>query len=236
HTQFRVEKVKVSPDHKLLAYSVDLTGFETYDVFIKDLTTNTITKAVEGCDGTIEWGWDAETLFYVTPDATSRRHKVWSHLVGAPKSADTSNIPTTRKRQQTPKNDRGRVTGSRGREDAPLVAPLRTRSDLPDDDSHLLLTSGNRHVVGFTPPPQPEEHQLSQHGASVPLPADNDPSDVRDDTDMGSDGGYGRTAPQVWNAPALPQPPTFSGSTKAERGNFMREYQKYLGQINALQL
>ncbi|KAF0735694.1 hypothetical protein AaE_009062, partial [Aphanomyces astaci] len=61
------------------------------------------------------------------------------------------------------------------------------------------------------------------------------PSDVRDDTDMGSHGGYGRTAPQVWNAPALPQPPTFSGSTKAERRAFMREYQKYLGQIKALQ-
>ncbi|RQM21454.1 hypothetical protein B5M09_014044 [Aphanomyces astaci] len=48
---------------------------------------------------------------------------------------------------------------------------------------------------------------------------------------MGSDGGYGPTVPQVWNAPALPQPSTFS----AERRAFMRKYQKYLGQINALQ-
>ncbi|RHY85146.1 hypothetical protein DYB31_016816, partial [Aphanomyces astaci] len=64
---------------------------------------------------------------------------------------------------------------------------------------------------------------------------DNDPSDVRDDTDIGSDNGYGRTAPQGWNALALPQPPTFWGSTKVERRTFMREYQKYLGQINALQ-
>ncbi|RHY22170.1 hypothetical protein DYB25_013558 [Aphanomyces astaci] len=71
HTQFNVYKVEVSPDHKLLAYSVDLSGFEAYDVFIK-------------------WGRDAETLFYVTPDATRRRHKVWSHLVGAPQSADTT--------------------------------------------------------------------------------------------------------------------------------------------------
>ncbi|RHY59519.1 hypothetical protein DYB34_007801, partial [Aphanomyces astaci] len=61
------------------------------------------------------------------------------------------------------------------------------------------------------------------------------PSDVRDDTEMGSDGGYGRTAPQVWNAPALRQPPTFSDSTKAERRVLMREYHKYLGQVNALQ-
>ncbi|ETV65168.1 hypothetical protein H257_18032 [Aphanomyces astaci] len=72
-------------------------------------------------------------------------------------------MPPTTKRQRTPKNDRGRVTGSRTSENALLGAPLRTRSDLPDDDSHLLLsTSGNRHVVGFTPLPQPEEHQQAQ--------------------------------------------------------------------------
>ncbi|CAK4786747.1 unnamed protein product, partial [Aphanomyces euteiches] len=29
----------------------------------------------------------------------------------------------------------------------------------------------------------------------------------------------------VLNAPALPQPPSFKGSTKAERRTFMREYQ-----------
>ncbi|RHZ42738.1 hypothetical protein DYB26_009178 [Aphanomyces astaci] len=48
------------------------------------------------------------------------------------------------------------------REDGSLGAPWRTRSDLPDD-IHLLLTSGNRHVVVFTLLTQPEEHQLSQH-------------------------------------------------------------------------
>ncbi|ETV79835.1 hypothetical protein H257_07051 [Aphanomyces astaci] len=111
------------------------------------------------------------------------------------------NIPPTRKRQRTPKNEHGRDTRR----------TVETRSDLPDDDSHLLSTSGNRHVVD---------------GASVPLPADYDPSDVRDDMDMGSVGGYGHTAPQVWNSPAIPQPPTFSISTKAERRAFMREYQK----------
>ncbi|KAF0687533.1 Aste57867_20724 [Aphanomyces stellatus] len=49
---------------------------------------------------------------------------------------------------------------------------------------------------------------------------------------MGEDDGYIR---QVWNAPAIPQAPSFKGSTKAERRAFMREYQKYLTQINALQ-
>ncbi|RHZ02072.1 hypothetical protein DYB35_011135, partial [Aphanomyces astaci] len=43
---------------------------------------------------------------------------------------------------------------------------------------------------------------------------------------------YGATSLERAGAP---QPPTFSGSTKAERLAFMRDYQKYLGQINALQ-
>ncbi|RHY40071.1 hypothetical protein DYB30_012275, partial [Aphanomyces astaci] len=90
HVHCGVLSVEVSPDHKLLAYSVDLMAYETYDIYIKDLTTNTISKAVEGCNGTIVWGRDAETLFYVTQDAAHRSHKVWSHLLGAPQSDDTT--------------------------------------------------------------------------------------------------------------------------------------------------
>ncbi|RHY87883.1 hypothetical protein DYB37_010894 [Aphanomyces astaci] len=40
---------------------------------------------------------------------------------------------------------------------------------------------------------------------------------------------------KVWNAPAIPQPTKFSGSTKAERRAFMVENQKILGQFNAMQ-
>ncbi|KAG9413694.1 hypothetical protein AC1031_012921 [Aphanomyces cochlioides] len=84
--------------------------------------------------------------------------------------------------------------------------------------------------------------------SAVPLPPDDEATgeaeghvetdgpkeQVHADTDMGSDGGYGRGF-QVLNAPAIPQPPTFSGSTKTERREFMRAYEKYVGQINALQ-
>ncbi|KAH9150968.1 hypothetical protein AeRB84_006310 [Aphanomyces euteiches] len=42
---------------------------------------------------------------------------------------------------------------------------------------------------------------------------------------------------EIWvlNAPAIPQPPSFKGSTKTKRWNIMREYQKYANQIEALQ-
>ncbi|KAF0714706.1 hypothetical protein AaE_011509, partial [Aphanomyces astaci] len=116
-----------------------------------------------------------------------------------------ANIPPTRKRQRTPKNDRGRVTGS-----PPAVdewQPPRGGFYTP------ATTRGIPAVAEFVSAAAPPTTEAD--GASVPLPADNDPSDARDDTDMSSDGGYGRTAPQVWNVPATPQPPTFSGSKDA---------------------
>ncbi|CAK4622074.1 unnamed protein product [Aphanomyces euteiches] len=62
----------------------------------------------------------------------------------------------------------------------------------------------------------------------VPASREAHETPLPEDTDMGSDAGYGRA--QVWHAPAIPHPPTFKGSTKAERGQFMREYQRYLSQ------
>ncbi|KAF0760327.1 hypothetical protein AaE_003584 [Aphanomyces astaci] len=40
----------------------------------------------------------------------------------------------------------------------------------------------------------------------------------------------------VYNAPALPDPPSFNGSSQSERRTFIRQYKKYLDQVNALQL
>ncbi|RHY31252.1 hypothetical protein DYB25_012155, partial [Aphanomyces astaci] len=86
-----VGSVEVSPDHKLVAYSVDFQSYETYDIYVKDLTTNGVTKAVTGCDGGFEWGHDASTLFYVTQDDAHRSHKVWSHALSdtSSQSSDT---------------------------------------------------------------------------------------------------------------------------------------------------
>ncbi|KAF0699579.1 Aste57867_9867 [Aphanomyces stellatus] len=67
------------------------------------------------------------------------------------------------------------------------------------------------------------------HAAAQAAPQDDTPID---DASMGEDDCFIR---QVWNAPAIPQAPIFKSSTKAERRAFMREYQKYLSQINALQ-
>ncbi|RHY25898.1 hypothetical protein DYB32_008020 [Aphanomyces invadans] len=54
-------------------------------------------------------------------------------------------------------------------------------------------------------------------------------ADLRDDESMGV---YDH---MIYNAPAIPQAPKFKGSTKAERRQFMREYNQYLEQVAALQ-
>ncbi|KAF0717183.1 hypothetical protein AaE_010912, partial [Aphanomyces astaci] len=67
--------------------------------------------------------------------------------------------------------------------------------------------------------------------ACVPLPSEQPAvAQAAEDVDMGFD-----DAVKVLNAPALPHPPTFKGSTKSECRAFIREYQRYTSQIMALQ-
>ena len=35
----QVSSVEISPDHSLLAYGLDTSGYETYTIFVKDLRT-----------------------------------------------------------------------------------------------------------------------------------------------------------------------------------------------------
>ncbi|KAF0713980.1 hypothetical protein As57867_004105, partial [Aphanomyces stellatus] len=83
-----LDEVDPSPDHNILGYSVDFTAYETYDIYFKDLSTNTVTKVIEKCNGSFEWGLDSTTIFYVTQDAAHRSYKVWSHRVGTPQAKD----------------------------------------------------------------------------------------------------------------------------------------------------
>ncbi|MGR3992327.1 S9 family peptidase [Pseudomonas sp. 1121_17] len=63
----------VSPDHQLLAYSLDTNGEETYTLYVKDLATGAITTLpFEDCDGSMIWANDSRTLFFAELDDTHR--------------------------------------------------------------------------------------------------------------------------------------------------------------------
>ena len=80
---------KVSPDHKLLAYSLDTTGAERLTLFVKDLANGRLLPdQIEDTAYSVVWANDNQTLFYTKNDATWRSYKLFRHTLGAPVAAD----------------------------------------------------------------------------------------------------------------------------------------------------
>ena len=89
HAYFRVGAVQVSPDHRLLAYSVDTTGAETYTLFVRDLETGALlSERVENTSYGLEWGNDNRTLFYTVLDETKRPYRLMRHTLGTDPASD----------------------------------------------------------------------------------------------------------------------------------------------------
>ncbi|MEQ1883807.1 MAG: S9 family peptidase [Bryobacteraceae bacterium] len=81
---FRVGSFAVSPNHKLLAYSVDFTGDETYTIRVKNLETGELLPdEIPNTYYTLEWANDNATFFYTVLDAALRPYQVWRHHLGA---------------------------------------------------------------------------------------------------------------------------------------------------------
>jgi oligopeptidase B len=79
----------VSPDHRLLAYSVDTSGAERFTVMIKDLQSGQVLPdRIEGAGFGATWAADNRTLFYVKTDSAQRADRVLRHALGTPASAD----------------------------------------------------------------------------------------------------------------------------------------------------
>ena len=84
-----IHETKVSPDHSLLAYSVDITGNEIYIIYIKDLSNGKLKKdEILNSDGNIIWANDNKTIFYSTLDEINRPFKVYRHLLGTESDKD----------------------------------------------------------------------------------------------------------------------------------------------------
>ncbi len=78
-----VGEIALSPDHTMLAYSVDVAGDELYTVHVRDLETGEeLPDAIPDTTYGLEWTDDA--LYYVTVDEALRPYKLWRHELGAP--------------------------------------------------------------------------------------------------------------------------------------------------------
>lgn len=89
HDYFSLGAFEVSPDGRLLAYSVDVTGNERYTLKIRDLKTGVDRdEVVTDTYYAVEWSNDGEYLFYNRVDDTNRPWQVWRHALGSDAQAD----------------------------------------------------------------------------------------------------------------------------------------------------
>jgi oligopeptidase B len=81
--------VDVSPDHRLVAYSTDYDGDETFTVRFKDLESGElVADVIEGTYYGSAWATDNATFFYTTIDEAHRPYRVWRHRLGTASTDD----------------------------------------------------------------------------------------------------------------------------------------------------
>ncbi len=86
---FDVGACEHSPDHRHLAYSVDLRGSEIYTVRLRDLATGTdLEDELPNAHGEFVWANDGASLLYVTLDDHHRPSRVYRHELGMPSEDD----------------------------------------------------------------------------------------------------------------------------------------------------
>jgi oligopeptidase B len=94
---FRVGNFAASPNHKLLAYSVDFEGDEAYTIYVRDLTTGQLlADTIPNTYYSLEWGNNNTTFFYTVLDAAKRPYKVFRHTLGVTKNALVCHEPDER--------------------------------------------------------------------------------------------------------------------------------------------
>ncbi|MCP3962863.1 MAG: S9 family peptidase [bacterium] len=75
----------VSPDHRLLAYSLNDDGSESFTLRVLDLERREhIGEAIESTSPSVAWAADSQTFFYVVRDSTRRPYKAYRQVAGRP--------------------------------------------------------------------------------------------------------------------------------------------------------
>jgi oligopeptidase B len=76
--------LSVSPDHRLLAYSVDTDGSEAFTLRVKNLETGELLPdTITGTSYSFAWAADSRSFFYDVLDAAKRPYKAMRHLLGS---------------------------------------------------------------------------------------------------------------------------------------------------------
>lgn len=83
HDYTSVVTIAISPDHARMAYAIDHTGRELYDIVVVDLTTGeVIDDLLKATGGDVTWATDSQTFFFDELDEALRPWRIRRHRVG----------------------------------------------------------------------------------------------------------------------------------------------------------
>ena len=86
---FQLGAMGHSPDHRLLAWSVDDKGSEYDTLRIREMATGgDLSDVVDDIDGEPVWTADSSAFYYVKLDANHRPSRVYRHRLGTPAARD----------------------------------------------------------------------------------------------------------------------------------------------------
>lgn len=84
-----VSEVEVSPSGAKVAFTLDESGYETYDIRLRDLDGKgpKDDEVLKNTAGSVCWG-DESTVYYVEHDAAHRPYRCLRHVLGRPQAED----------------------------------------------------------------------------------------------------------------------------------------------------
>lgn len=89
HAYFHCSELDVDVEHRILAYTIDTTGDERYELRVRDLHTGEeLSDLITDTGGSAVWAMDGRTIFYTKLDASHRPYQVWRHALGEAVSED----------------------------------------------------------------------------------------------------------------------------------------------------
>ena len=79
----------VSPDHRMLAFSVDTSGSERFTLMVKNLENGEILpERIDQVSFGATWAADNRHLFYTRTDSAQRPDRIFRHALGTPAESD----------------------------------------------------------------------------------------------------------------------------------------------------
>jgi oligopeptidase B len=88
YAYFEIGALEISPDHRLLAYSIDTLGSERFALFIKDLETNRLySEQISNIGYSVAWT-DNNTIFYTIVDHAKRPYMLYRHTLNSDPAND----------------------------------------------------------------------------------------------------------------------------------------------------